>query len=458
MEKHSLYTGLRNLLLVSVTGFISTFANVTEAAISSKQTPERVEMVFWSAIENSTNPEEFLAYIEEFPEGRFVLLAKVRAKALGGVVTPGSSVQATVPPGSPALEREAISTTVEATESSLPDNSSVVPGRNTVEETTSSAAATPGAWKRGGWKPEITEEEIISPDTSSTDTTRESTVAMPGAWKRGSWKTGTVSADISVPKTTMNKSSKPALAAVLPVDTTPDSFRDCGDCPEMIGLATGQYTMGSDNENDRAFPPHAVSIDYPFSISRFEITTDQWNLCVDKGGCTENEENRINESDRTPAINISWQDTQDYVEWISETTGNEYRLPTEAEWEYAARAGTSSDYWWGNEPENALANCRGCGGYWEQKLPANIDEFPANAFGLHAMLGGVSEWVQDCWNSTFSNSPADGTPYETGDCTVGVLRGGSWKNDSRYLRSATRTKFDQDVRYLTNGFRIVRMK
>ena len=141
---------------------------------------------------------------------------------------------------------------------------------------------------------------------------------------------------------------------------------------------------------------------------------------------------------------------------MSSITGKKYRLPTEAEWEYAARAGTTGKYWWGDKGNAGKADCKDCGGTWDRKSPADIDAFPANPFGLHGMNGGVWEWVNDCWNNSHQGAPSNGRSRDAEDCRVRVIRGGSWRNDTSYVTSTSRFKYDADVRYLLNGFRVAR--
>ena len=155
-------------------------------------------------------------------------------------------------------------------------------------------------------------------------------------------------------------------------------------------------------------------------------------------------------------INVGWDDAQLYVQWLSEQTGHAYRLPTEAEWEYAARAGTTTAYSWGNDIGRNLANCDGCGSQWDEDRTAPVGSFPANAFGLHDMHGNVWEWVLDCWNDTYSGAPTDGSAWLSGNCGRRVLRGGSWVSYPRNLRSAYRDWYPPGIRNYIIGFRVAR--
>ncbi len=144
---------------------------------------------------------------------------------------------------------------------------------------------------------------------------------------------------------------------------------------------------------------------------------------------------------RRPVINVTWDDAQSYAAWLSEKAGRRYRLPTEAEWEYAARAGTAMPYWWGNEVGRSRANCRGCGSEWDDKETAPVGSFAPNPFGVYDTAGNVWEWAQDCYHESYRGAPADGSAWlETvgGDCVRRVVRGGSWGDFPRGVRSAYR--------------------
>ena len=160
--------------------------------------------------------------------------------------------------------------------------------------------------------------------------------------------------------------------------------------------------------------------------------------------------------DRRPVINVSWDDAQEYVRWLSDQTGATYRLLTEAEWEYAARAGTSTAYPWGNEIGSGQANCWDCGSQWDREKTAPAGSFPANAWGLHDMHGNVWEWVADCWNESYLGAPSDGSARLRGECSRRVLRGGSWHIEPWLLRSAYRNGYGSDNGYFNIGLRVAR--
>ncbi|GMQ75625.1 MAG: hypothetical protein BMS9Abin01_0878 [Gammaproteobacteria bacterium] len=234
-----------------------------------------------------------------------------------------------------------------------------------------------------------------------------------------------------------------------------ETFKDCDTCPEMIALPAGSYIMGSNGGDVSEAPAHTVKIGYPFAIGRFEITAAEWKACFTAGGC-DYRPKRKGMTATSPVHNLSWLDAWQYVQWLSKKTGKKYRLPSEAEWEYAARAGTETEYWWGNAVGQGNANCKNCGGDWNRKRPAVVDAFAANAFGVQGMNGSVWEWVADCWFDSYKGAPHDGDARDRKDCQSRVLRGGSWRNDASYARSASRFNYDNDVRYVLNGFRVAR--
>ena len=230
-------------------------------------------------------------------------------------------------------------------------------------------------------------------------------------------------------------------------------YRDCDVCPEMVAIPAGRFTMGSDAGNAEEKPSHAVIIPRPLSIGTHEVSVDEWDACLREGGCRQSPEQGL--QGEMPMANVSWDDAQGYVAWLSAKTGKKYRLPTEAEWEYAARAGSTTRYWWGDTHGDGRANCADCGVQWGGISASPVGSFEPNPFGLYDVHGNVWEWTADCWNPSFSGAPGDGTPWLRGDCISRVLRGGSWAVDHEYIRASRRSRYDRDVRYYLNGFRVV---
>ena len=240
-------------------------------------------------------------------------------------------------------------------------------------------------------------------------------------------------------------------------------FKECANgCPMMIVLPAGKFIMGSpENEPDRHAsegPPHEVTVAKPFAVSKFEVTFDDWDACVAAAACP-----RVPDSwgrGDMPVINVSWNDAKQYVAWLSKVTGKEYRLLTESEWEYAARAGATTPFSWGDDPAAGNANCGECGSQWDGRQTAPVGSFKPNALGLHDMHGNVWEWVEDSWHETYDGAPTDGSAWvsggQGGDPSYRVVRGGSWRNETQHVRAAVRFRRNINVRFDTLGFRVAR--
>ena len=250
--------------------------------------------------------------------------------------------------------------------------------------------------------------------------------------------------------------SIPAPSTPSPTPSTPSlragEFRDCADCPVMRPLPGGAFTMGS-NEDPTERPMHRVSVP-PVALGEYVVTEAEWDACAQDGGCAYKPP-REAAAGRRPMANLSWTDAQQYVGWLRKRTGKPYRLPSEAEWEYAARAGSTARFGFlGGQVGVGRVNCDGCGGSYDPHRPANVDAFPPNPWGLYAMLGGVAEWVEDCWHPNYQGAPANGSAWAGGNCERRVLRGGSWKNPPSDVTVSARNFYDASVRYVANGVRI----
>jgi formylglycine-generating enzyme required for sulfatase activity/class 3 adenylate cyclase len=218
--------------------------------------------------------------------------------------------------------------------------------------------------------------------------------------------------------------------------------------PEMVSIPGGTFAMGSDDDPSEK-PIHRVTVK-SFSISKFPVTVREWNACVAAKSCT-----YVPTGDDDAAVtNLSWTDTQQFVEWLSKVTQKPFRLPTEAEWEYAARGGTRSKFWWGDQPKAAMANCKGCNEPYESSQPLKVGSFKPNPFGLYDMGGNIHQWAADCWHENYQGAPSDGSAWVDNDCLSRVIRSGSWKNDPSYVRPSNRDHYDATVRYPTHGLRV----
>ena len=268
------------------------------------------------------------------------------------------------------------------------------------------------------------------------------------------------------------------VAVGLPVKPKPEPvkkgweagevFRDCEGCPEMVVVPAGEFQMGSPEwetgREDDEEPRHRVRIPRTFAVGKYEVTFKEWDVCVADGRC---QGYRPDDEGwgrgRRPVVNVSWEDAKEYVEWLSEKTGKEYRLLTEAEWEYAARAGTTGPFHFGSTITPEQANYDGNYTYGSgprgryRRRTVSVGTFPANGFGLHDVHGNVWEWVEDCLNVDYSGAPTDGSVWLSGgDCSRRVLRGGSWNLEPRNLRSSIRFWSTASRRNNYIGFRIAR--
>ena len=249
-----------------------------------------------------------------------------------------------------------------------------------------------------------------------------------------------------------------------------DEFRSGGKGPEMVVVPAGSFQMGcvsgQDCDDDEQ-PVHRVTIAQPFAVGKYEVTFAEWDTCVSGGGCGGRRPNDYGWGrGRRPVISVSWEDAVAYTRWLSEQTEQRYRLLSEAEWEYVARARTTTKYWWGDEIGQNRAHCNGCGSQWEGGFyilalldplqTAPVGSFGPNGWGLYDVHGNVSEWMQDCWNESYAGAPSDGQAWESGDCSRRVVRGGFLYSDPRDLRSASRDGDTADLRSYGGGFRIAR--
>jgi formylglycine-generating enzyme required for sulfatase activity len=265
-------------------------------------------------------------------------------------------------------------------------------------------------------------------------------------------------ADLYVRHTVLSADAEKALKPL-------DHFQECTRCPEMVVVPNGDFMMGSPSTDTEAdtdeFPQHSVTIPQPIAVGKFEVTFDNWDTCYELGGC------RIRPDDygwgrgTRPVVDVNWADAQQYVAWLSKQTGKQYRLLTEAEWEYATRAGSTTAYYWGNDVKKdgqIMADCFDCGSEWDNQKTAPAGSFPANAFGLNDTLGNVWEWVQDCYHDSYDGAPADSSAWiDSDDCKERVSRGGSWADLPQVLlRSAFRLRTPSVNRYTGLGFRVAR--
>ena len=255
---------------------------------------------------------------------------------------------------------------------------------------------------------------------------------------------------------TVNHGAAPTIYAValeFASEVYADPMASGGTGPEMAVVPAGSFRMGCGRGTGCAaseLPVRTVTLQMPFAISKYEVTFEEFDRFADATGMARPDAAGWGRG-RRPAINVSWDDATAYAAWLSAETGRDYALPSEAEWEYAARAGTETAFAWGDAVGDA-ANCSDCGAGGARTVP--VGSFPANGWGLHDVHGNVWEWVRDCWNDSYDDAPVDGGPWLAGDCERRMLRGGSWFNGGGFARSASRLGGDAAVRGNIAGFRV----
>jgi formylglycine-generating enzyme required for sulfatase activity/class 3 adenylate cyclase len=238
--------------------------------------------------------------------------------------------------------------------------------------------------------------------------------------------------------------ASPSTQASQPPAQAAASIRE----PEMISLRGGSFAMGS-NEDASEKPVRQVTVK-PFAMGKFPVSVAEWNACAAAKACGFTATGK----DDAPVTNVSWSDARQYAAWLAETTRKPYRLPSESEWEYAARGGTQTRYWWGDQFQQGMVNCRNCSDIRPTDQPAKVGSLKPNPFGLFDMGGGVDQWVEDCWHKTYQGAPVDGSAWNENECTSHVIRSGSWRKASDYARASSRGYYDTNVRYPTHGFRV----
>ena len=250
-------------------------------------------------------------------------------------------------------------------------------------------------------------------------------------------------------------------------------FKECPECPQMVGIPAGKFVMGSAASEPGRFenegPQHIVSLK-AFALGKVDVTSEEFLAFLKDTSYQPQPCNALlnkkwrslgngyayppydEEPRRWPAACLDWKDAEAFIAWLNKKvhlahpslTKNPYRLPSEAEWEYAARAGKATARWWGEEIGSNNADCNGCGSEWDDRELATVDSFAPNPFGLYGMLGNVWQWTADCWHRSYAGAPADGRPWSEPGCAKHVLRGGSWDNVPVFIRSAARSGGEND--------------
>jgi formylglycine-generating enzyme required for sulfatase activity len=378
------------------------------------------EAALWQTLRDSTDPMEFEAFLRLFPKSRYAKEAKRRETELAEGGAPGRTP---VPTGPEPVVAQPV-TQSQAKAAAAPSS------RPAVTPPTSTAATAPPN----------------SPAPSST----------PPASTAATAPSAVANEQAVAPAPIVTASNQPIAARPAPRGevSDPNRFQDCPTCPRMVRIAEGRFMMGFGAHEPESLPAHSVTV-RAFAIGQTPVTVAEWKACMTAGACNFLPRMRVAE-DRTPVHNLSWEDVGQYVAWLSATAGHPYRLPSEAEWEYAARGGTTTRYWWGESAGMALANCVDCGGAQDNYGPMPVDALRPNPFGLYDMLGGVAEWTADCWFPNYRGAAADAAPREARDCEKRVLRGGSFRATHDEITVTYRGEYDASVRYIVNGFRVAR--
>jgi len=232
------------------------------------------------------------------------------------------------------------------------------------------------------------------------------------------------------------------------------TFRDCPACPEMVVVPKGHFMMGSTGGRYDEKPVHPVTIAKPFAAGKYEVTWEEWEACVAEAVCDDGPVTKSGGDNgwgkgRRPVIEVSWHDAKTFVAWLnSKVPGKPYRLLSEAEWEYAARAGMTTQYHWGNEYDSSKAN--------DGNKTVPVGQYAPNGFGLYDMHGNALEWVQDCYRESYDGAPADGRPVPDAPDCPRVLRSGAWSYGPRVLHAGNRYATAPADRMNIVGFRVAR--
>lgn len=404
-----------------------------------------IEQTFWNSIKDGQERSDFEAYLARYPAGHFAALAKNRLTALNRPAAPAPPKPAPPQPRpQPAqLQRAAAA---QPTRAPAPEKRSgrggLVIGGGVAVLAIAGAAAF--MLMRGG-EPAAEAVAAAEPATIAE--------AAPEPLEPESAPASDMLGEADITEETLepNLAAVPAMVEPAPVagpappPAPSGTYRDCDVCPQMTRLTGGTYLRGSPesepNRNAYEGPQREVTVP-AFAIGTYEVTRDEWNACAGDGAC---QSKGYSEGGTLPALGVSFREGEQFAAWLSKKTGKKYRLPTEAEWEYAARGGTQFAYWWGERYETGRA---------ATGAPAPVGSHAANGFGLHDVTGNAREWTADCYVNNYVNAPDDGGAVTAGDCGKRVVRGGAWTNPPSDLRVANRSRIDAGVRAQYMGLRV----
>ena len=466
-------------------------AQASEPA-STRLTAEQLaaERVFWESVKDSGNPADIQAYLDRYPGGTYEVLARNRLQALQGA-------------GASAAPKKTVKSVEERLELSRADRRLIQLGLAAEGFDPGDADGLFGRQTRGAigrWQASQGEEATERLDVESAKLLMASGRKRQAAAEAERLRREQEARERAQREAQERARREAAEGARREAAAEAERrrramepgrrFRDCDACPEMVVVPAGSFMMGSppgeEGRYDNEGPVHRVSIAEPLAVGVHEVTRGEFarfvretsrsmgNACwvwdsnegkaVERSGL--NWRNPGAQADRHPVVCVNWDDAQAYVRWLSRETGERYRLLSESEWEYVARAGTRTARYWG---ESESGQCRHGNGAdasttfdWRVSCSdghartSPVGSYTKNGFGLHDVLGNAWEWVQDCWNEDYAGAPGNGRAWERGDCSRRVARGGSWVSTPRYLRSANRSGSSTGDRGSGLGFRIAR--
>lgn len=396
-----------------------------------------MELTFWTSIKDSEDAADFEAYLKRYADGHYSDLARNRIAAIARKAAAAAPPPALPPPPPPAPPPKPAASAPPRPQPATARTPAPAPAKKPgssvpllIGGLIAIVAAGYGVSQLLPGKPEgSTVIETAAEETAPQDNAVVTPPAAPVI-------------EAAPPET------PPVETASMPEPEPAPPEPACEICPALVSLPGGTFLMGSAaGEAGREpieGPQREVTVK-PFSISKTEITVGQWRACVEDGGCN-GYRNPLTAEDAMPAAAVSWRDAEAYVKWLSAETGKSWRLPTEAEWEYAARGGTATPYWWGEKFDAAKA---------PRDKVREAASLPENTFGLQGMLGNVSEWTQDCYVNGYTDAPTDGSAVTSGDCSRRVVRGGSVKSSPSAHRAANRARLPVSTRDRQYGFRVV---
>lgn len=408
-----------------------------------------MELTFWSSVKDSDDKADFEAYLRRYPDGHYSDLARNRIAALARAAARAAAPLAVAPappPPAPAPPPKAAAPPPPkpAPAAARVPSAPVKPAASAPAKKPASSvpvmigglvAIVLAGWAVSQLLPNADEEPRLAGMADASAAAPAPVVSAP-----------------VIPAVELAAAQTPVPETGLPVEVPPEPEAPpapvCDLCPAMVALPGGTFQMGSPvTESGREpieGPVREVTLK-PFAISKTEITYADWIACIEAGGCNGYRPGAP-VSEAMPVTAVSWRDASAYVKWLSAETGQAYRLPTEAEWEYAARRGTDTAYWWGTKFDAANAP--------RDKL-REAASLPENMFGLQGMLGNAGEWVEDCYVNGYTDAPLDGGAVTSGDCSRRVVRGGSIKSSPAAHRAANRARLPVSTRDRQYGFRIV---